>query len=257
MFNPNLSEMVKVIDKSEGKGIFFEVIQYEKLQGKYDTGNYHHFVNKLRQVRVYIDGGELVTESGALQFMKGAVNMKVDSSLGSVARGLLGGMATGESSVKPKYTGKGEIYLEPSYSHYLILELDNDELVADKGTFYCCEGSIEIGVFTQKNFSSAIAGGEGLFQTRLRGSGVAVLESKVPFEQILVYQLNNEKLQVDGNYSIVRRGNINFTVEKSTKSLIGSARSGEGLLQTFTGTGEVWLIPALKYISGPSLPSML
>jgi uncharacterized protein (AIM24 family) len=32
-------------------------------------------------------------------------------------------------------------------------------------------------------------------------------------------------------------------VEKSTKSFMGSMQSGEGLLQTFSGTGEVWLAP--------------
>ncbi|MDP4182459.1 MAG: AIM24 family protein [Bacillota bacterium] len=250
MFQPDMLDLVKVLDMSQGKGITFEVIQYEKLEGHYDKSAPHRYINKLRQVRAYLNGGELVTESGALQFMKGAINMKVDSSIGSIARGFLGGALTGESSVKPRYTGSGEIYLEPSYSHFLILEMDNEEVVADKGIFYCCEGSIEIGVFTQKNLSSAIAGGEGLFQTKLKGSGSVVLQSKVPFEQVLIYHLNNEKLQVDGNYAILRRGAIEFTVEKSTKSIIGSARSGEGLLQTYRGTGEVWLIPALRFVDG-------
>lgn len=56
-------------------------------------------------------------------------------------------------------------------------------------------------------------------------------------------QLNNEKLSVDGNFALLRKGRIEFKVEKSSKSLLGSATGGEGLLQTFTGTGEVWLAP--------------
>jgi uncharacterized protein (AIM24 family) len=32
-------------------------------------------------------------------------------------------------------------------------------------------------------------------------------------------------------------------VEKSTRSLLGTLTSGEGLLQTFRGTGSVWLAP--------------
>ncbi|MCX7749484.1 MAG: AIM24 family protein [Clostridia bacterium] len=247
MFNPDLSSMVKVLERCEGKGVVLEVIQYERLEGHYVPGNIKH-TNKLRQVRAYLNGGELVAEAGALQFMKGAVNMKVDSSLGSIARGILGGALTGESSVKPRYTGRGEIYLEPNYSHFLVIEMNHDEIVADKGIFYCCEGSVEVGVFAQKNISSAVAGGEGLFQTKLKGSGIVVLQSNVPVEEILIYELNNETLQVDGNYAIVRRGNIDFTVEKSTKSIIGSARSGEGLLHTYRGTGEVWLVPALKFV---------
>lgn len=245
MFNPSKEDLYEVLDSADGNGCKYEVIQYKKLTGFYDE-KHGSYIRKLRQVRISLNGGEIVTEAGALQFMKGKVNMKVDSSLGSAARGFLGSVLTSESSVKPRYNGFGEVYLEPAFDHFLLLILDNEVLIADKGIFYSCEASIDVGVFKQKNLSSAIAGGEGLFQTQLKGSGVVVLQSPVTAEEIIVYELNNETLQVDGNYSILRRGNIDFTVEKSTKSIIGSARSGEGLLQTFRGTGEVWLIPALR-----------
>jgi uncharacterized protein (AIM24 family) len=45
----------------------------------------------------------------------------------------------------------------------------------------------------------------------------------------------------------LRKGNIEYRVEKSNKSLLGSAISGEGLLQTFSGTGEVWLAPTQSF----------
>ena len=41
----------------------------------------------------------------------------------------------------------------------------------------------------------------------------------------------------------MRTGAIEFSVEKSTKGLLGTLTSGEGLLQTFRGTGSVWLAP--------------
>jgi uncharacterized protein (AIM24 family) len=248
MFKPNMHQVVKVLDSSEGKGLKIEVIEYQTLPGLYTEHTDHQYIEKLRQVRVLLKNGELITESGALQFMKGDVTMKVDSSLKSAARGILSNKLTGETSVKPRYTGNGEIYLEPSFDHFLVFEMDNEEIVADKGVFYCCESSIAVGVAAQRNISSALAGGEGLFQTRLTGSGICVIQCNVPIEHILIYQLDNETLQVDGNYALLRRGKINFTVEKSTKSWIGTARSGEGLLQTFRGTGEVWIIPTLKNI---------
>ena len=40
-----------------------------------------------------------------------------------------------------------------------------------------------------------------------------------------------------------RVGKIEFSVEKSTRSLLGTITSGEGLLQTFRGSGSVWLAP--------------
>jgi uncharacterized protein (AIM24 family) len=69
----------------------------------------------------------------------------------------------------------------------------------------------------------------------------------VPASEVVRYTLNNEKLSVDGTIALLRKGNIEYRVEKSNKSLLGSAISGEGLLQTFTGTGEVWLAPTQSF----------
>ena len=55
--------------------------------------------------------------------------------------------------------------------------------------------------------------------------------------------LKDETLQVDGNFALMRKGRIEFSVEKLTRSLLGTITSGEGLLQTFRGTGSVWLVP--------------
>jgi uncharacterized protein (AIM24 family) len=52
-----------------------------------------------------------------------------------------------------------------------------------------------------------------------------------------------EKLSVDGNFAFVRTASVSFHAEKSGKSLFQSVTSGEGLLQTFTGPGIVWLAP--------------
>ena len=75
-----------------------------------------------------------------------------------------------------------------------------------------------------------------------------VLQVPVPANEIIRYQLNNEKIMVDGSLSLLRKGNIEYKVEKSNKSLFGSMIGGENvLLQTFTGTGEVWLAPTKPF----------
>jgi uncharacterized protein (AIM24 family) len=95
----------------------------------------------------------------------------------------------------------------------------------------------------QKNVSSALFGGEGWFQTRVKGSGICVFESPVPADEVVRVDLKDQTLQVDGNFALMRTGRIEFSVEQSTKSLLGTLTSGEGLLQTFRGTGSVWLAP--------------
>jgi uncharacterized protein (AIM24 family) len=118
-----------------------------------------------------------------------------------------------------------------------------EEVIADKGMFCCGQGTLDIGSAIQKNVSSALFGGEGLFQTRIRGTGIFVFESPVPADEVMRIDLKDETLQVDGNFALMRTGRIEFSVEKSTKGIIGTLTSGEGLLQTFRGTGSVWLAP--------------
>jgi len=89
-----------------------------------------------------------------------------------------------------------------------------------------------------------------------------VLESFVPICEVDMIELQNDVLKVDGNFAILRMGDVSFTVERSAKTLIGSAVSGEGLVNVFRGTGTVWLAPTLKIYSAlaasptGSLPNM-
>lgn len=58
--------------------------------------------------------------------------------------------------------------------------------------------------------------------------------------------LQDDVLKVDGNMAIAWSGSLNFTVERSGKSLVGSAASGEGLVNVYRGTGRVLLAPVLN-----------
>ena len=41
----------------------------------------------------------------------------------------------------------------------------------------------------------------------------------------------------------MRSASVSFAAERSTKSWIGTAMSGEGLLNVYKGRGRVWLAP--------------
>ena len=240
----------EVLDSAEADGFKVEILAYPKLGGAKDhqTAATVYFANqagiRLKQVRITLRDGEAIAESGALHFMLGQVEM--ESKIGGVAglgKAMMNKFVTKEAAVMPRYRGTGQIYLEPSFSHFLIYRLGGEEVIADKGMFYCGQGSLDVGSAVQKNVSSALFGGEGLFQTRIRGTGICVLESPVPADEVLRIDLKDETLQVDGNFALMRTGRIEFSVEKSTRSLLGTITSGEGLLQTFRGTGSVWLAP--------------
>lgn len=239
----------EVVESESIPGAILEVVQYKTLKGSddLDVAEKVFFANQadihLKMIRVKLDRSELLIEPGALYFMKG--NLQLESSTqGGIAKGLMRKFMTGETLFQSRIKGTGEIYLEPGFGHYLLFNIDNDALVLDKNAFHCATAGLEVSALMQQNVSSALFGGEGFFQTQVKGSGVVVLNSPVPVSELLMYDLAaGEKLSVDGNFAFVRTASVSFQAEKSGKSLFQSVTSGEGLLQTFTGPGMVWIAP--------------
>lgn len=240
----------EVLDSAEADGFRVEVLVYPQLGGAKDhqTAATVYFANqagiRLKQVRITLDRGEAIAESGALHFLVGQIDL--DGGIGGVAgigKAMVNKFVTREAAVLPRYKGSGQVYLEPSFSHFLIYQLRDEEIIADKGMFYCGQGGLDVGAALQRNVSSALFGGEGLFQTRVKGTGIAVFESPVPVDEVMRIDLKDETLRVDGNFALMRTGRIEFSVERSSRGLVGSLTSGEGLLQTFRGVGSVWLAP--------------
>lgn len=227
----------------------FQVLEYEKLQGATDikTALGLNIMNeagiRLRQVRIILEDSAVTLESGALSYMKG--DIEIQSKTGGVlglGKKFINSKLTGETMFKPTYEGSGEIFLEPSFGHYALVELEDEEIIVDDGIFYACEDSVEVGAAMQKTVSSVFFGNEGICQTSIKGSGIVVLELPVPESEIFKCKLFNDTLKVDGNFVVLRTSNVKFTVEKSS-SIMGSVTNGEGLLNVYSGVGEVWLLP--------------
>jgi len=245
----NFSNKITMLSEMENESKF-QILQYDKLDGARDvkTAFGLNIIRqsgiKLKQIRVILDNSGVRLEPGALSYMKG--NIKIQNKIGGViglGKKLLASKLTGETTFKPYYFGTGEIFLEPSFGHFALIELEDDEIVVDDGMFYASEEEVEVGVGSQKNVSSSLLGKEGLFQTKLSGNGIVALELPVPESEVFKCVLIDDVLKVDGNFAILRTGNIEFSVEKSSKSIVGSLTNGEGFVNVYRGTGEVWLIP--------------
>ena len=230
----------------------FQILEFDRLEGATDVGTALglQIMNdsgiKLRQVRIILEDSSVKLESGALSYMKGEIEIKTKTG-GVVGLGkkFLNSKLTGETMFKPTYEGTGEIFLEPSFGHFALIELEDEEIIVDDGLFYACEEDVEVGAAMQKSVSSMLFGNEGIYQTSISGSGIVVLEIPVPESEIFKCKLFNDTLKVGGNFAVLRTSNIKFTVEKSS-SLIGSVTNGEGLLNVYSGTGEVWLLPTMS-----------
>lgn len=155
---------------------------------------------------------------------------------------------TGESAIKPEYTGDGILVLEPTYKHLILMDAADwgGSVVLDDGLFLACDSELKHKAVMRSNISSAVAGGEGLFNLSLNGRGVFCIESDCPKEELVEIRLDNDVLKIDGNYAIAWSSSLAFTVERSGKSLIGSAASGEGLVNVYRGTGKVLMMPTSK-----------
>lgn len=238
---------VKVIDSLGA----FSVIEYQRdLSVMPETAMAAYYASQMnvrkRQVVCDLSKANVTVQAGAMQWMAGNVNATTGvKGVGDFFGKAMRGSVTGESAIKPEYTGTGTLVLEPTYKHILLADLNdwNGSIVLDDGLFLACESTLKHKAVMTSNFSSAIAGNEGLFNLGIQGKGIVCLESFCPREELVEVTLDNDVLKIDGNFAIAWSGSLEFTVERSGKSLIGSAASGEGLVNVYRGTGKVLLAP--------------
>lgn len=232
----------------------FTVVEYLRdlsvLPEQAQTAYYCNAMNvRRRQVICDLSRANVTLQSGAMQWSVGNVNATTGvKGVGDLFNKALRGSVTGESAIKPEYTGDGILVTEPTFRHILLLNLDDwgGSVVLDDGLFLACEATLQHKAVMRSNISSAVAGGEGLFNLGITGKGVLCVESPSPKEELIEIELNNDVLRVDGNMAIAWSGSLEFTVERSGKTLIGSAASGEGLVNVYRGTGRVLLAPVAK-----------
>ena len=240
--------------RSSKGNLIVEVLQYDRLVGSANTNSAENlfFMGqqniKPRQVAVYVNNDTVKVEAGAMSYLQGPLNIVSNSNgAGNAVGRMIGGIAAGERGSIPEYQGSGVLVLEPSFKHFLVLELNQGEtIVADKGMFFLAQGSVDIKPIMNSQISTALLSGEGIFQLQLTGPGLVILESPVPVDEINIIHLDNDILKVDGNFALLRTGNITLSVERSARTLLGSIASGEGLVNVFKGTGDVWVAPTLK-----------
>ena len=211
-----------------------------------------YFMSKMhvrrRQVVIDIDKDHsAVIQAGAMQWMGGNVQATSGvKGIGDFLGKALKGAVTKETAVKPEYVGEGCLVLEPTYKYIILADIGKwgpAGMTIEDGMFLACDANVKSKVVARKSLSSAVLGSEGLFNLSLQGNGVAALESNVPEDELIEVILENDELKIDGNLAVCWSSNLEFTVERSTKTLVGSAVSGEGLVNVYRGTGRVLMCP--------------
>lgn len=240
--------------KCIAEGGMFSIYEHQHdLSVDNTTAMNSYFMEKMnvrkRQVLCKLDNGSVKLQAGAMQWISGNVEMNSGVSGAKDFFGkLVKGAVTGESAVKPIYTGSGYVMLEPTYNFLLIEDVSTwgQGIVLDDGLFLACDANITESINKRGDVATALLSGEGVFNLSLSGNGFCVLESPVPREELIEFELDNDVLKIDGNMAIAWSSSLQFTVENSSKSIVGSAISGEGVVNVYRGTGKVLVAPTMN-----------
>lgn len=254
---------IKNLENNERKYVSslgnFHVLEYQSdASVAPENARNEYFMSKMgvrrRQIVIELNGKEsAIIQAGSMQWMAGHVKATTGiKGVGDFVGKMVKGAITKETAVKPEYVGNGILVLEPTYKYLILVDVGywgEKGMTIEDGIFYACSGTVKNKLMARKTISSTVLGKEGFFNLSLVGEGVAALESNVPYEELIEVELDNDELKIDGNLAVCWSSGLEFTVERSTKTLVGSAVSGEGLVNVYRGTGKVLMSPVAPTVS--------
>ena len=116
---------VKIIDEMGA----FRVIEYQRdlsvTPSSAITAYYSAQMNvKKRQLACNLAMAPVTIQAGAMQWMLGNVNATTGiKGVGDLLGKAVRGKVSGESAIKPEYTGDGLLVLEPTYKYLILMNV--------------------------------------------------------------------------------------------------------------------------------------
>ncbi len=264
-----MSVKVKAFSKETRKVVAelenYKVVEYlEDITGAHKDASKEYFENvtgiRRRQLFVELNGDKtLVMQAGGLMWVAGNVEIVTGvKNERDFIKKLFFGKVSKESVIKPEYSGTGLVAMEPTHKYIFLQDVSSwgeEGMIIEDGMFYACDKTVKHSAVSRENVSSAVLGNEGLINLCLSGTGVVALESIVPQEELVEIDLIDDVLKIDGSYAICWSASLEFSVERSSKTLAGSAVNKEGLLNVYRGTGKVWISGINSVKDVESVPS--
>ncbi len=207
-------------------------------------------MERKRQLICQLNQSSVLVAADMMQWMVGDCKMVSD------ANGLFGylgkqlrGKVTGQECTAPKYSGSGTLVLEPIDDDIMLVNLQDwqEGIAIEKGLFLACSADVQQSTVMRSNVSSTALGNEGMFSMALKGEGFAALRTPCPKETLVLVELEDDVLKVDGSFAIAWSSTLEFTVENSGQTVVSTALSKEGFVNTFKGTGKILLAPYLSF----------
>ncbi|MVN87570.1 hypothetical protein GO986_12415 [Deinococcus sp. HMF7620] len=201
-----------------------------------------------RQIKFTLQEDSVVLEPGILSYAHGRLKFEVIQQQPGQAGGFLGramrSAGTGESAYGTRVSGTGEVWTEPTHKHFVFANMESgDSMLVDDKAYYAAQGTLRLSTHQHSKVQGALSG-NGLMQPRLDGRGLLVIESPVSVHEIEMLDVPpGETVTVDGDMMLMYTATMNPRLGPLVRGLRNSLRSGEGLVYTLDGPGQVFLTP--------------
>ena len=188
--------------------------------------------------RVLLGPGEAVrAETGAMLAMSEGID--IEARTGGLGR-LVGRLMAGEGALQSRFVaarGGGEVILAPSApGDVQAIPLRGEGMLVTSGAFLAGSDALEV---TGKTRLKNLFVGESLFMLRVSGEGVLFVSA---FGAIHARELAlGETLKVETGHLVAWSEGMDVRVGRATRSWVGTALSGEGIVATLGGPGVIYM----------------
>ncbi|CCI82414.1 TIGR00266 family protein [Lactobacillus hominis] len=189
--------------------------------------------------KVYIERGSMVYHSTSIN-----LNTKVNaagSGIGKLMRAVGRSISSGESFWITEAQAKGEtghLAIAPSLpGEILHLELGDKQYRINDGKFLAMDGSASYSMKKQTLGRALLSGTGGFFVMTTSGQGTVLCNAYGSIKKIV---LDDDEITIDNNHVVAWSTDLSYDIHFDN-GFIQSIGTGEGVVNTFKGSGEVYI----------------
>ena len=189
--------------------------------------------------KAYIQRGGMVYHSPSVK-LNTKLNAK-GSGLGKLVKAVGRSMVSGESTFITEATSEvdgGVLALAPNVpGQVMALEIGDHQYRLNDGAFLALDGSAFY-TMERQSFGRALFGGQGgFFVMTTEGEGTLLVNA---FGAIKKIELQDQEMTIDNAHVVAWSQSLNYNIHLEN-GFWQSIGTGEGVVNTFQGTGEVYV----------------
>lgn len=189
-------------------------------------------IEGMRQLRIKLKNEAVRTTRGAFSHLDGTI--KMTAPIPGIPT-LIKSAVSKEGMVRPRFTGTGTIFLQPTMMGYHVFEADQQHWILEPGVFLASEGEVRLGVSLERMLPSMLSGsGMIKINSTISGDGKIAINAPGPVEEV---DLDGEML-VKGGAVLGRTEGVQFSV-RYPGTWLSSKIAGESRVKVYSGKGKV------------------